>query len=393
MKPRILYIASSGIRDPLIVSQVLRYLKLLSKTLDCCHLVTLEREPFIDSQAKTITAELDEHGITWHPQQSLPGMRVVNVWREIWQGYQECIQLVRSHDLNLIHARSFIPGNIGLRLAKKTDAKFLYDMRGFWAEEKWAKGTIKSLWIKQQAQKMENRLLRNADALVSLTHAGKQKLLADGISTPIDVIPCCVDTDLFRPIGTSPSVGALEHLISVGSLGPGYLAESVFGIFLAAKEANPNSQLQLLTRSTRETIGRAAAAVGGDLSNVKVDSAGPDQVVDYLNQANVGLCMIQPSVAKIASSPTKLAEYLACGLPVIANCNGIGDMHEIVVGNRVGIAVEDQSPAGWRKAVVQMQLLLQDKTLRQRCRDLAVNQFSVHVGVATYAQIYQQLVS
>ena len=39
---------------------------------------------------------------------------------------------------------------------------------------------------------------------------------------------------------------------------------------------------------------------------------------------DVGLSFIQPCFSKTGSSPTKVAEYLACGLPVVVNA-GIGD--------------------------------------------------------------------
>jgi len=181
--PRVLYIASGGIKEPLIVSQVLRYLKRLSGTFETCHLLTLERE--MPADATAIADQLKQHGIHWQGLPSRRGLRAINLWREIYAGYRTGLRLIKTHKLNLIHSRSFIPGNIGLRLAKKTSTKFLYDMRGFWAEEKKAKGTIKADWMFRRAQAMENRLFNRADALVSLTEAGKQKLIADGVQTPM----------------------------------------------------------------------------------------------------------------------------------------------------------------------------------------------------------------
>lgn len=395
MKPRVLYIASGGIREPLIVSQVIRYLKRLSDVYETCHLMTLERE--MPNDADAIKATLADSGIHWHGLPAYPGKRMINLWREIWNGYRTGRRLIKSHDLNIIHARSFIPGNIGLRLARKTKAKFLYDMRGFWAEEKFAKGTIKSAWLKRRAQAMENRLFHGADSLVSLTHAGKKKLIADGITTPIEVIPCCADTKIFRPLSGQESVRPAEpnalNMISVGSLGPGYLPDSVLGLYQAMKEANPSpTRLTLLTRTPHEIIAEAASRVGCSLDDVTITSASPDEVVQYLNAADVGLCMIAPSLAKIASSPTKLAEYLACGLPVIANCQSIGDMQAILAENQIGVAVEEQTPEGWREAAAAMLQCLKDPAMKETCRDLAVSLFSVDVGVATYGSIYQQLV-
>lgn len=345
-----------------------------------------------------IRATLKASGINWHGLPSYKGSRVLNLWREIWNGYRLGKQLIQQHGLNLIHARSFIPGNIGLRLAKKTNAKFLYDMRGFWAAEKWAKGTIKWRWMRRQAQAMENRLFHGADSLISLTDAGKHKLVADGISTPIDVIPCCVDTELFRPQSTiEPNDGGGPRMISVGALGPGYLPESVLGLYRAAcdnalaKGYEKQPHLTLLTQTKLTIIEAAAKRVDCSLDNVVIQSAAPEDVVRFLNRADFGLCMIAPSAAKVASSPTKLAEYLACGLPVIANCRQIGDMQAILDQNNIGVALEDQTPAGWQTAIESMLELLKDPSVSARCRQLAVDEFSVDVGVQRYANVYLRL--
>lgn len=391
--PRVLYIASGGITEPLIVSQVLRYLKQLSDVHEVCHLITLERD--MPSDATAITNWLKQSGIAWHGIRARNGFRVVNLWREIYSGYRIGLKLINEHRLNLIHARSFIPGNIGLRLAKKTNAKFLYDMRGFWTEEKKAKGTIRSDWLFRRAQAMENRLFHHADALVSLTKAGKQKLVDDGVKTPIHIIPCCADTDLFRPTHgtTTASDESSLRMICVGSLSAGYLPSAVFGLFKAASEADQNTSLQLLTRSSQLAIKKVAEEVSCDMNRVRIDSAKPDEVSKYLNQANVGLCMIGPSSAKLASSPTKLAEYLACGLPVIANANSIGDVGEILQRHRVGVVVDDFTPSGFRTAITQLRAELADPELADRCRRTAVEHFSVDVAVARYTVAYRQLMA
>ena len=101
--------------------------------------------------------------------------------------------------------------------------------------------------------------------------------------------------------------------------------------------------------------------------------------------------MIGPSSAKLASSPTKLAEYLACGLPVIANANMIGDVGEILRQHRVGVIADDFSPAGFQAAIAQLKTLLTDPELAARCRQTAIKHFSVDVAVARYAAAYRQL--
>ena len=184
-----------------------------------------------------------------------------------------------------------------------------------------------------------------------------------------------------------------KRFISVGSLGAGYLPSAVFGVFSAAQKLIPGAELQLLTRTDRAKVDEFARAAGCDPAAIKVNSCQPHEVPGYLQNADVGLCMIQPSFAKTASSPTKLAEYFACGVPTIANCAGIGDMTEIVTGNRTGADVTSLDTAGYEDAVRNLVELMQDDKLSARCRELAKSRFSLEVGVSRYAEIYSALTS
>ena len=52
-------------------------------------------------------------------------------------------------------------------------------------------------------------------------------------------------------------------------------------------------------------------------------------VPKYLKLVDLSLIYIRPSQSKIGCSPTKLAELLGMGVPVIAN-SGVGDLNEIL---------------------------------------------------------------
>ena len=388
---RVLYIASASICDPLIISQVVRYLRVLARGLESCHLLTFERTPLTPPQSVQIEEELHADGIAWTPLVARNKSRMLNGWREINNGYKTALRLIRTHRLNIVHGRSFVPGNIGLRACRKTRVRFLYDMRGFWAEEKWAKGTIRWKVLKNAIQRAEDRLFRKADMLISLTDNGKRLLQDRDVATPIDVIPCCVDTALFQWNGQRRH--NVRRIISVGSLGPGYQPNAVFGVFAAAQQKWPNARLQLLTRTKQEVIDRAAKAAGCDLSRIDVAAVEPSEVPRYLSTADLGLCMIQPSVAKVASSPTRLAEYLASGVPVIANCDGIGDLLEIVPGNRVGVNLRSFDSIGYQQCINEVGELLEDPDVSARCRRLCEQRFSLEVGVRAYQSIYQRLIT
>ena len=91
------------------------------------------------------------------------------------------------------------------------------------------------------------------------------------------------------------------------------------------------------------------------------------------------------------SSTLKFAESLACGVPVIINA-GVGDCDEIVRGRDVGAVVEDFSENGYSKAYSEMQRLLADRNaVALRCRESAIDYFSLNKGMDSYSKIYETL--
>ena len=59
----------------------------------------------------------------------------------------------------------------------------------------------------------------------------------------------------------------------------------------------------------------------------------------YLSIADMGLSFIQPGYSRIAQSPTRIAEFLSMGIPIVCN-KKIGDINEIVSLLKVGMMID-----------------------------------------------------
>ena len=67
--------------------------------------------------------------------------------------------------------------------------------------------------------------------------------------------------------------------------------------------------------------------------------------------ADIGLSFILPSPCAIASSPTKVGEMLAMGIPVAANA-GVGDMALVMTKPSAGVLLPDLTAASIDVALV-----------------------------------------
>ena len=389
---RTLYVSSGGISEPLIRSQVLAYLRGMRPALASCRLVTIERTALSPEERVATESELADAGLDWTPIEPTGRDLLPRPLRTVRDGRRTVRELYENEHYDLIHARSFLPGQIA-RSLRRRGVPLLYDMRGLWVREKIDKGSLRPGFVARRLQAAEDRLFHDSDRLISLTHTGVKWLHLQGVRTPVDVIPCCVDTEHFRPADGPRSDGPLR-LISIGSLGRGYLPTAVFGVFRAALRADPDSTLHLVTRTDREVIDAAARRAGVEpdvfARLIRVESLHPRQVPAAIRAADVGLCMIDPTPAKVASSPTKLAEYLACGLPVIASA-GCGDVDAILADRRLGaiVATDDRSTDG--AAIEHACSLARAADTRAHCRQAAIDAFSLEVGVGRYLDAYSKV--
>lgn len=133
-----------------------------------------------------------------------------------------------------------------------------------------------------------------------------------------------------------------------------------------------------------------ARAAGADESWADVREVAPDAVPGWLRRARAAFFFITPTPAKRASCPTKLAEALASGLPVVAN-RGIGDLDDIIEAEGVGVLLDDFSDAAERRAIEALDVLLADPAIAGRCRRLAERRYALHSAVAAYHDLYREL--
>ena len=201
-------------------------------------------------------------------------------------------------------------------------------MRGFWVDERiqggyWAPDGIHARigrWV-------ERHVLRGADHLIVLTRKSTRRLeaLAGAPPPPHAVVPTCVDLDRFVPAADSRAlrddlgIGAGPVLMHIGTLGGWYDGRATLEIARAFVDRTGGSFV-VLSRDEDE-VRRLAAEVGLD---PVVRFVQHEEIHRWLQAADAGLALPRPSLSEDARFPTKIGEYLACGLAVLAT--PIGDL-------------------------------------------------------------------
>lgn len=397
MFPGILYISYDGILEPLGQSQVLSYLRHLAKERRI-HLISFEKAEDWAHMAdrESFIADLSAAGICWHP---LRYHRQPSVYATAWdisQGIVFGLWLVVRHHLCIVHARSYVPSVMALVLKRLTGIKFLFDMRGFWADERvdgdlWSRNSR----IYRLAKGFEQHFLLAADHVVTMTQAAIQEMqlfpYLRAYMPPVTVIPTCADLTRFKPSAEKHESKGLI-LGYVGSAGTWYLFDKVATCFKQLLALRPDARLFIVNRGEHSYIRKCLAAAGVPSQSVDLMAANHAAVPGLIARMDAAIFFIRPTFSKKASSPTRLAEFLGCGVPCLGNA-GIGDMAALLEGERVGVVIRAFDDATLMAGLQTLLQLVADPATRTRCVTTAQRYFSLDDGVQRYATIYQHLES
>jgi glycosyltransferase involved in cell wall biosynthesis len=391
----ILYLSYNGIAEPLVESQVLAYLRELARDGFRFTLLTFERRPPSESETAHWRERLAQQGITWHWLRSRGGLGPLTSLIDLRRGLRAVRRLHAQRRFALVHARSFIPALVAQRFKRRDGVPFLNDLRGFWVDEKVYRGRLRANGtVYRIAKSLEAQVLRDSDYLVSLSDRGARELHGFAawrgrVLPPLATIPTCVDLERFRPPPPRPRHAPVFGY--VGSLSEEYLPDEVIAWFAAARDVFPDARLHLITRSAEAPLRATLARYSVPEDRVRMTALPPAQVPAAIGEFDAALSFIRPHFAKLASCPTKVGEYLACGVPVVGN-RDIGDL-DTLIDDGVGCVLEAFTAAERQRSFERLAQLWCDPQLPARCRALAENHFSLTQGSARYAQAYRELLA
>lgn len=404
---KVLYISYDGMTDPLGRSQVIPYLKGLARQGCDIHLLSVEKRKAYAKHHQDVQLLLQADGIKWHPIFYRKSPPVIGTLLDIRELAELALTLFKKEEFSIIHCRSYVSALIGLSLKRETDAKFLFDMRGFWIDERIEGG----IWnarnplfraIIAYFRKKETEFFSEADFIISLTQRAKNHIvekLSHRPASTIAVIPCCVDLEHFDfnnqsvshndALAESLGVSKTDFVISyLGALGTWYMLTDMLLFFKVLLSHKPDAKFLFITPETSEFVLSEAHRMGIPTDRILVRSADRDEVPALVSLSKLSLCFVRPTYSKIASSPTKVAELLALGIPVICN-KGVGDLDLHGDWRQSGIKSTDLGEAGFEATLQEIDALMLVE--KERIRRYAQANFSLEQGVLHYAEVYRKL--
>ncbi|MCL6503480.1 MAG: glycosyltransferase family 4 protein [Pirellulales bacterium] len=216
--------------------------------------------------------------------------------------------------------------------------------------------------------------LRAADAVI----AGNAWLLGQAAChvarEKVHLVPTCVDPRLYRPATHEPQAGS-ARLAWIGQ------RSTLPSLYCA------QPHLAAAARQLRDLELRVICNEFPDLEGVRVVPRlwSAEQEADELSSCHIGICWLPDDVWSQGKCGLKVLQYMAAGLPVVANPVGMNKM--LVIHGETGFLA--QTPEEWSHAICR---LARDAQLRRRMGQAARCYVSTCYGVQQWAPQFAELI-
>ncbi len=401
-----LFVTYDGLLDQLGSSQILPYLKSIAVHSVPLHILSFEKPAVFANTGSALMKELHQLGIGWTPLSFTAGAGKFGKLWDLARMYLAAIRLEQRHRFSIIHCRSYQAMQVGCLLKRIFQVKTLFDMRGLWVDERVDGGIwLLDRWFDRVIffiyKGIEKHLLACADYVISLTEkvVPELKRISPDMRSPVTVIPCCADFEHFTVPTHSERLGVRAELdlpadarvmSYLGSLGTWYMIKDMLLLFAKAQTHWGNVYFLLITRDWRVEHDELLYEMGlaSLRERIQVRPATHAEVPALLGCTDVMLSFIKPAYSKMASSPTKLAEAFAVGVPAISN-TGIGDVEEMTLALDAGALVDLADPESVKSIVARFDAIAAKggASLRERARAA----LGLEVAEAQYRRVYQEL--
>lgn len=401
-----LFITYDGLLDPLGGSQVLPYLYGIAGHTRRLHVVSFEKPERFAAGAAKMHARLEQAGIGWTPLSFTRRFGKLGKAWDLLRMYGTALRLQIRHKFDVVHCRSYQAMQVGCLLRRLTGVRTIFDMRGLWVDERidgglWPQDRRLNRLAYRTYKRIERGLLGCANHVVALTDAVIPELrrLSPGMRAPVTVIPCCADFDHFvqpddaarQAVRADLGISAESLVLSyLGSLGTWYMLDEMLQLFAAAARQRDNVHMLFITRDWGKS--QEALLKTMDLEHLRnrihVRPASREQVPALLGASDIMLSFIKPAYSKMASSPTKLAEAFALGIPAISNA-GVGDVDQITCDLDAGAIIDLADQHAIERLARELEHIRAKggPALRARTRE----RFGLEVAKQSYRDVYAAL--
>jgi glycosyltransferase involved in cell wall biosynthesis len=361
---RICYLTFDGLNEGVGQSQIVPLVKKLALLGHKVTIISFEKDNSLG-----VIKDLEVSNINW---------LTFPFGRQGFKGIPKRIFLMAKNlpKADVYHSRSDLPV---LALALRRRKPFLWDARSLWYEQKLIiESRPRSGIFFALARKLEKYAASHASAINVLAEPLLQVIdqRNGGLPKLQSVIPTTVDLEKFAK--REPRNASKMVLLS-GTLNNFYDIETTRAILSAFHQKGFKIEWARGAESSRKDLEDSLL-----ITSVLKHEEMPSKIAE----CSLGLAICRTDCSEVLKGvmPTKVAEFLSVGRPVIVS-QGMGDLDNLIRNSNTGIVITEEMSIN---EIVENTLnLLKDPELSTRCRELAENHFSMEEAVLKYCNTYE----
>ncbi len=397
MEFHVLYLSYDGLTDALGQSQILAYQRKIASETTRVTIISFEKKEAYAKLGEKTASICKQADINWQPLFYTKQPPVLSTAYDLYRAWQKIKEIHQFAPVDIVHCRGYISAILGEKMKHAFGTKFIFDMRGWWPDEKLESG----FWsgkiyqpIFKYFKRKERDFFVHSDVTVSLTEAGKKEIVQLGFKTAdkIKIVPTCTDLSLFKQ-NTVEETHAIKKqlgfptdsvvLVYSGALGGNYPIEAIFLFVRSFLAISENHFCLILSKDTPEK--------GIELpARTVIKSVTYSEVGAHLAACDLGFIYYKNAFSNIGRCPTKLGEYWACGLPAISPAE-VGDI-ELIFRQYAG---SGKTVSSWTEVEISKCLkeIIAQPSNKKTLREAAIDFFSLEKGVDFYKQLYRKLLT
>ena len=179
------------------------------------------------------------------------------------------------------------------------------------------------------------------------------------------------------------------RLIYIGGVAKYQLLEDTIKLFKDYNNLYPDSELILLVLDNHDYVIALLEKHGISSSLYKLKSvSNPETINEYLNNSDIGIMLRDDNLLNYYALPTKFAEYLAAGLPVIAT-KGVYDTWKMIQDNSIGVIIDLKNDFK-QEALRIHEYLKNDGQIKNKCAEFAYRNLSWSANIG---RIFNEILS
>jgi len=396
----ILYLSYDGILEPLGQSQILSYLKYISKYFNISLLTFEKKIDFNNLNNRKYVGEcVKQYSIDWHYIIFKKNLFFISSILNIIIGIFEIFKILLKKNITIVHCRGYVSMIMIYPISFFFNFKIIFDMRGFWVDERvewgiWKNKSIKYLFFKY----IEKKLLNKSDAIITLTTDAIYELnkIIKNIQKPLIIknIPTCVElNNYFQDKSILKIHNKNDKVIfcHVGAISTRYDFTKTI-LFVEEVSQYIKCQLLIINKNEHDNIYFLLNKYKINSNLYKVIESDHKDIPLLIKSISVGIFFPKPGYYLKGYFPTKLGEFLAAGKPIITS--RINDNIDNIFNDfPISLIIDNNNFDNIKDILVNLDNLIKQPNIKSICNDAALKYFSLEKGASKYIEVYNELLS